>query len=74
VARRSAPALSERGTRDDVVRRRLSGRRREVPTAPLRRACGAVRRGAGAWQPRGDGMLIGGPLMSAIYELKFTPG
>jgi hypothetical protein len=44
--------------RDGVVGRRLSGRRCAVLTAPLRRG---VRR------------VTGGPLMSVISELKFTP-
>jgi hypothetical protein len=43
---------------DGAVGRRLSGRRPAVPTVPLRR-------GMGAWQPRGDGTLTGGPSMES---------
>jgi hypothetical protein len=77
VVRRSATALSERGTRD-AVGRRLPRRQRAVPTAPLRRASGA-----GAWQPRGDGTLTSGsgvesgdwqvgPLVS-VFRIKNYP-
>jgi hypothetical protein len=58
---------------------RLSGRRRAVPTAPLRHASGATRRGcvvvtqqrrADRWAQCGKRRLTGGPLMSAICVLK----
>jgi hypothetical protein len=54
---------------DGTVGRWLSGRRCAVPTVPLRHG---VRHGAGTWQPHGDGTLTGEPLMSVIFELKFT--
>jgi hypothetical protein len=83
VARRSAATLPERGTRDGAVRRRLSGGRHAVPTAPLRHTCGVAGRRrvattwrwcADRWARRGKWRLTGGPLMSAISDLKFTPG
>jgi hypothetical protein len=69
------------GTRhgDGAIGRRLSGRRRAVPTAPLRRGVwhGSVaatrRRRVDRWARRRKQRLTGGPLMLVISELKFTP-
>jgi hypothetical protein len=61
VTRRSVAALSEHDMRDGAVRNQLSRRWRAVLTVPLR-----CRWGAGAWQPRGDGALTGGPGVRSV--------
>jgi hypothetical protein len=61
----------------------LSGRRRAVPTAPLRRKSGAVRHGcvaatrrrcADRRAQRGKRWLTGGPHSSVFSVLKINPG
>jgi hypothetical protein len=63
AVRTGAREVRQRRGRDSGEARSewLSGRRRAVPIAPLRRVSGAAQRGAGAWRPRGDGALTGRP-------------
>jgi hypothetical protein len=71
-------ARRRRGTDSgEAQSERLSGHRRGVSTAPLRHASGA-----GAWQPRSDGALTGGPSVESggwpphvsDFHIKITPG